>query len=156
VVVVLGILIAFQVEEWREERQEAEEIRASLLRLAEEITANIALCEWQIPNAAGRTRTMEHVFLVLDRGTLPDKDREMFERGLLGASSLPPFEMLTTAVDELISTGLLKEVSDQELRRLITTIYQMQNSAEASYQSRRESIRDLSYALLDAYLKEIL
>ena len=45
VVVVLGILIAFQVEEWREGRQEAEEIRASLLRLAEETTANIALCE---------------------------------------------------------------------------------------------------------------
>jgi hypothetical protein len=40
-VVVFGILIAFQVEEWREDRQRSRDLDAALIRLAEETAANL-------------------------------------------------------------------------------------------------------------------
>jgi hypothetical protein len=45
VVVVFGILIAFQVEELREDRQRSRDRDAALIRLAEETAANLQHCE---------------------------------------------------------------------------------------------------------------
>ena len=48
-IIVFGILIAFQVEEWRDERRNEQDMQASLQRLAEEIKQNLAICEARLP-----------------------------------------------------------------------------------------------------------
>ncbi|MBU2677591.1 MAG: hypothetical protein KJP16_10930, partial [Gammaproteobacteria bacterium] len=48
-VVVFGILIAFQVDEWREDRQRSRDVDAALIRMAEETAANLRHCELVVP-----------------------------------------------------------------------------------------------------------
>jgi hypothetical protein len=148
-VIVFGILIAFEVEEWRDAREEGEEIEASLQRLREETEQNLEVC--------GRRQTqhrmvaigVEQVFLSLRSGNLEDKDISRFETGLSRAAELPNYVLRTTVADEMISTGLLKELSDNELRQAIAALRSMQMYVSASYSNRRASVRELSRTLYD-------
>ena len=69
-VVVFGILIAFQVEEWREDRQRSRDLDAALIRLAEETAANIQNCEKVIPVLADHAQSVLAVVRVLPDGHL--------------------------------------------------------------------------------------
>ena len=121
-VVVLGILIAFQVEELRQERQETRDLEAALVRLSEETKENQQQCE-----RIGRlypfiTSSVQHVFMSLDAGEILNDDIRKFENGLKASKWLPAFPWSTTVPGELIATGLLKELEDSELRDLIAQV----------------------------------
>jgi len=76
-VVVFGILIAFQVEEWREGRQQSRDLDAALIRLAEETAANLRNCEKVIPVLADHGQSVLTVVRVLNDGHLRDADIEL-------------------------------------------------------------------------------
>ena len=121
-VVVFGILIAFQVEEWRERLAEERDLQAALVRLKEETTANLEICETQMPSLM-RVADATHVVLgSLLSNRLADEDVEQFDRGLimLGWNPRPPF--VSTVAEEMISTGLLKELEDEALRAEIAKL----------------------------------
>ena len=149
VVVVLGILIAFQVEEWRDNRSTQQELQASLSRLAEETNKNVDWCARFEPRFSRDAADAEIVFQSLKSGRLQSEDRVAFERGLAGASGLPPFRMRLSVIDEMISTGIVRQIDHEELRTLIAEIHSIQNFADSVYPSRREAIRDLTNGLFD-------
>lgn len=122
VVVVLGILIAFQVEEWREQLGEQRELRAALLRLKEETKANLTICETALPLAAQVASSAHVVVKSLSSGRLADGDIDQFEAGLvmMGFNPRPPF--VSTVADEMISTGLLKKLENEQLRTSIAAL----------------------------------
>lgn len=149
VVVVLGILIAFQVEEWRERRQSERQLEAALARLAEEAVSNLEYCDLWLPRRHHVGYGVEQVFISLSRGELRDDELERFELGLATVSMLPTFNLKLTVVDEMISTGLLKDVESESLRRAVADFHQTQKTADVSYASRRDSVREASHELRD-------
>lgn len=147
VAVAVGILIAFQVEEWRERRAADREIQASLSRLAEETRENLDICDfWGPVHESGATEA-ELVFRTLRAGHLDESNREQFERGLRSAATLPTFSIRTSVADEMIATGLLKRIADEELRSAIARLREMQRALDRPYPNRRQVIRDLSIEL---------
>jgi hypothetical protein len=143
-VIVLGILIAFQVEEWRDSRQQERDMRASLQRLVEETQANLGFCERILASQRRAAIGVEQAFLSLRTGILRDQDVELFEAGLRLAAQLPNYQLLTTVADEMISTGLLREINDGVLRQQVAKLVIMQRNVNVGYPSRRASVRDLS------------
>ena len=121
-VVVLGILIAFQVEEWRQSLAEQREIEAALVRLKDETKANLDFCELVTPYSQGLVRAAQTVLRSLQSGRLIQSDRSQFESGLVKISwlSMPPY--YSTVAEEMISTGLLKELDRADLRSNIARI----------------------------------
>ena len=148
-IIVFGILIAFQVEEWRDERRNEQDMQASLQRLAEEIKQNLAICEARLPVHRRVTRGVEQAFVSLRSGELRDQDLQAFEAGLRFAAALPNFTVLTSVADEMISTGMLREIDDHELRQAIPKIQAWQNISNLAYANRRTSVRDLTAVLYD-------
>ena len=108
VVVVLGILIAFQVEEWRQNAREQREINSALVRLKDETKVNLRFCEAAVPASVRQVRMTQVVMDSLQAGHLLESDRSQFEAGLvkLGWLAYPPYQ--STVAEEMISTGLLK------------------------------------------------
>jgi hypothetical protein len=122
VVVVLGILIALQVDEWRQRLVEQQEIDAALVRLADEVEENLRFCELVEPYSLLLVRASQVVLASLQSGRLRETDRSKFEEGLVKISwlSFPPY--FSTVAEEMISTGLLKELDRAELRSNIARI----------------------------------
>lgn len=131
-VVVVGILIAFQVEEWRQDVREQREIDAALVRLKDETKDNLRFCERSVPMSAMQARLVQVVLQSLQAGRLLESDRSQFESGLvkLGWVVSPPYQ--STVAEEMISTGLLKELDQADLRSIIARI---PGSVEASQRS---------------------
>jgi len=144
VVIIAGILVAFQVEEWRDSRQQDQDMTASLQRLVEETQANLGFCERILKGQRRAARGLEQTFLSLRTGVLRDQDVELFESGLRFAAQLPSWTLLTTVADEMISTGLLREIDDSDLRQLIARLVITQRNTDVGYLSRRASVRDFS------------
>ena len=80
-VVVFGILIAFQVDEWREDRQRNRDRDAALIRLAEETAANLRACELVVPVNAEHAQWVLAVVRALNAGHLSDASKESFDAG---------------------------------------------------------------------------
>lgn len=121
-VVVFGILIAFQVEEWREDRQRARDLDAASIRLAEETATNLETCELLIPVHADHARWVLEVVRVLNGGQLGDTDIASFEAGLIRVGYLTGTPYSQTVAEEMIATGLLKDLENRELRSLIAEL----------------------------------
>ena len=122
VVVVVGILIAFQVEEWRQELREQREIDAALVRLTDETRANLNFCEFVTPYSLRLVRAAQVVLNSLQSGRLLESEKSEFEAGLvkIGWLALPPY--YSTVAEEMIATGLLKELKQAELRSNIARL----------------------------------
>jgi hypothetical protein len=121
-VVVFGILIAFQVEEWREDRQRSRDLDAALTRLAEETAANLRICELVVPINADHARYVLAVVRVLNQGQLSDADIESFDAGLIRVGYVTGAPYSNTVADEMIATGLLKDLESVELRNRVAEL----------------------------------
>ena len=121
-VVVIGILIAFQVEEWREDRQRSRDRDAALIRLAEETAANLSVCETTVPMIADHARWVLAVVRALNDGHLSDASIESFDAGLIRVGYIQGAPYSVTVAEEMIATGLLKDLESAELRNRIAAL----------------------------------
>jgi hypothetical protein len=122
IVVVFGILIAFQVDEWREDRQRGRDRDAALIRLAEETAANLEDCDKVIPVLADHAQSVLAVVRVLNDGHLRDLDKESFEAGLIKVGYITGTPYSETVAEEMIATGLLKDLGNAELRNQVAEL----------------------------------
>jgi hypothetical protein len=140
-VVVFGILIAFQVEEWREDRQRNRDLDAALIRLAEETAANLNVCERVVPRFADHARWVLAVVRVLNEGHLGEADSESFDAGLVRAGYIQGAPYSVTVAEEMIATGLLKDLDDAELRNRIAELPVWVEDARGWLDDTRGSLR---------------
>ena len=134
IVVAVGILIAFQVEEWRDRLGEQREVDAALVRLAEETQINLDFCANGVDG--GIRRVASAALQVLDSlsdGALAEVNRDDFEWGLATIAFNPRPQFLSTVAEEMIYTGLLKNVDDQELRQRIAAMVSRKNLIDELY-----------------------
>ena len=114
-IVVVGILIAFRVDEWKEHRAERREVAESLSRLAAEFTANRQLCRQVGADVQASRDAVWHVYSSLQAKRILDADAELFERGLIDADFIPQILISTLAYREMAASGLLRSLDDAEL-----------------------------------------
>jgi hypothetical protein len=140
VVIIVGILIAFQVEEWREGLQQERELQASLMRLKEETEFNLEFCTRSIPNASRKADTALHILNVIQKGSLEPADVEQFNDGLTRLAGMykPPY--ISTAAEEMIATGLLKELEDSELRIRVAGLPGLVGRVSSDYSDQRQAL----------------
>ncbi len=120
-VVVLGILIAFQVDQWRDGLQVERDRHAVLLRLKEETQSNLRECERSVPFRAGLARKVQLILESLQSGNLREIEIGDFDYGLTHIGFLPRNPYLSTVAAEMIATGLLKELDNADLQTSITS-----------------------------------
>lgn len=149
-VVVLGILIAFQVEDWREDRQRSRDRDAALTRLAEETTANLRACELVVPLHADHARWTLTVVRALNDGHLSDVDIESFDAGLIRVGYVTGAPYSKTVAEEMIATGLLKDLENAELRNRIAELPVFIEGARSWSSDTRGSLRAAVAEVADA------
>ena len=140
-VVVFGILIAFQVEEWREDRQRSRDRDAALIRLAEETAANVRLCELVVPILADHAQWVLSVVRALNDGQLDDASIGSFDAGLIRVGYVTGAPYSETVAEEMIATGLLKDLEDADLRNRVAELPAWIDGARSWASDTRGSLR---------------
>lgn len=121
-IVVLGVFIGLQVDDWNQARHDRALEREYLQRIYADMQATIEQ-QANDSNAAqwneDRLRTQALIINDLRSGRLPEKDREEFDTGLLLFGYVGGVSVRWSTVEELQSTGSMAVIRDSALRDLI-------------------------------------
>jgi hypothetical protein len=93
-----------------------------LIRLAEETAANQRDCELLVPIHADHARWVLAVVRALNDGHLSDANIESFDAGLIRVGYVTGAPYSETVAEEMIATGLLKDLENAELRNRVAAL----------------------------------
>ena len=143
-IVVVGIYIGLQVDDWNRARQERALEQVYLERLLEDMTGTIADFNANLHWDKDRLTTQQLVLDSLRAGELAPEDEASFETGIAYAGLHNPIQRRWGTVEELKSTGNIALIRDLELRSAISlsesyyerSLYLIRNSAAQISQRR--------------------
>lgn len=122
VILVVGVFIGLQVNEWNETRRDRAREYEYLVRIHADLHATLersgpasSAAEWNVRRLASQAIVLE----ALRTGSLASADREAFDEGLLLFGFVGSIDVRWSAVEELKSTGSMALVRDTALRDMI-------------------------------------
>ena len=120
-IVVFGVFIGLQVNNWNADREARSGERRYLERLRDDVAASIEQNEWRL---AFMQRQDLYSTLALERlesCIIPPEDRDAFANALYHVGkSLPPV-LIRGVINELNATGNFQIIQNEQLREAITT-----------------------------------
>jgi hypothetical protein len=146
-VVVVGIFLGLQIDDWNERRKENSLERGYIERLEAEVDANIAVYQTAIQRAEKKDRLYRDYFDYLHDPAVasPGKSELLAVLCRVGIQSRLRFD--NTVYDELVSTGRLDIIGYIELTRSLKTYWTVQVSrAQGTAQVapiNRQTFRDI-------------
>jgi hypothetical protein len=118
ILVMIGILLALQVNNWNTERIQRSESRELSKRLLQETNQNIELLKLEVENQNQGLNSLLH-FLKMTGNNYKEKSTEKTDSLLYRIISSPRFLLNTSVLEEAISTGSLAIIKSDSLRNLI-------------------------------------
>ena len=140
-VVTLGVLLAFQIDQWAQDRRQAREERQFLDRMWSETADAIEETEW-IMTLYGRFRqeAIDGYRALQD----PDRLARLTGKPNIGCRGavMPGLGYNTTSFQELSASGRLNTISDPHVRASLRAVVAAQADAEANRQQSLDFARE--------------
>ena len=122
-IVVLGIFVGLQANNWNESRLERQQEQESLARLLREAENSVAFIDRQI-NMFASVIDSQHVLLqILTSQDEAPAQTEIAERGYRSLTYYPAMAPARAAYDELTSTGGIQLIRSQAVREAVALYY---------------------------------
>lgn len=121
VLVVVGVLLAFQINEWASEREARSQQLAATERLLSEAEETVVYFK---KAAAQRKVLIDDLSYALDhlqKGSWPDADQARMRSGLTRSVYLAAASPPSSVYDDLVASGMLGKIGDPSLRSAIGT-----------------------------------
>lgn len=134
--VVLGILIAFQINQWSTDRQTSRERDAASERLLAEAEQNVAYIRLGITLQKRSIEDLNYALGAVQAGKWRTADRQRMVRGLQSVRAALPLSPPSAVYDDLIASGIFGQIGDLRLRSAIARY-------RATLQFHREIINDI-------------
>ncbi len=120
IVVIVGIFLGLQVQEWNEQRQEIGRESEYLERLLLDIDSSISRTLFGQDLLNRQVSYADTMLKSLESCELSDEDAEIFANGLYLLGKYDPPLMVRGAIDDLLATGNFKVIQNRELREKLT------------------------------------
>ena len=140
VIVIAGVVIGFQVTEWRGEQSDREMETYYLERLHADLVGTL---EDYFANAQWDETQLEAEDLALNalRSCTPaDTERDIFIRGLAFAGNINPVPLRWETADELVATGNISLIRDLELRERLARANGLNQRGRSIIEGARQDI----------------
>jgi hypothetical protein len=151
VLVVIGILIALQINNWNEDRKLRIEFRQSMLALASEIRNDTLMLQRVITSLEKQERASLLLLPILESEDHLVTDSIAFTDAFMNMSTIALLDVNTENWDELKKSGRLKDYADPVLMASLQEYYNSYLTRAKNYGGERESrleMRALKYELL--------
>jgi hypothetical protein len=151
VLVVIGILIALSLNNWKEDLDNRGEEMRILSGLKQEFEVNLAEVS---RNIKLNTSTVESSGDLIDliRTENPFENYRYVDSLLYVVYMFGSFDAQTGLVDEVISSGKLSIIKDSGLRNRLTSVSGLINNAEEDYEIRADYYMDQIIPYLSKYI----
>jgi len=151
VMIIVGVFIAFQVDQWNEDRKTA----AVEVLWLEAVRADL---EQSLPFLRGRTgfegqiiRSLDEVLRALETGEVKPRKRVDFERGLRLRFVTPtPFQLIGT-IQQLNADGQMNEIQNSILRRKLIALVGYAAAYDKNVSGIEDSFRKATYHSAEFY-----
>lgn len=117
--VVIGILIAFQINEWSNDRQANDERDAATIRLLAEAEQNVAYVRLGLSSQKKSFGELTYTLGAVQADQWRTADRQKMLSGLQSARAWVPLEPPSAVYDDLVASGSLGKIGDVGLRSAI-------------------------------------
>ncbi|MBI1191879.1 MAG: hypothetical protein GC205_01705 [Bacteroidetes bacterium] len=135
ILVVIGILIALQINNWNEKRKQGKQELAYLGRLLIENEQDLVTFQQSIQDLTKGNKTIEEMATVLNHKNYSDSVvLEKVEKYLIYGCHYPFFNPSTSTFDDLSSTGNMGVINDVDLRDVIVKHYANYDYIKANFQ----------------------
>ena len=144
---VAGILIALQINNWNEERIEQKQIGEYALSLAGDLKRDIEMLapiDEQISHRIARSREFARYMQGKSLSEISNIDLYAFTR----SPSYRPFGWNRTALEQLKSAGALRQIKNQELVRKISEYDALTRHLDQDYSNDENHIREATGVLM--------
>lgn len=148
VLVVLGILIALQINNWNEERIEHNQIREYAMSLTGDLQRDLQMLgpvSGQIQDLIDRSRAMADYMQGRTLDEIGNIDMYIYTR----SPSYRPFEWNRAALEQLKSSGALRQIKDQVLVRKISEYDALTRHLDQDYTNDENNIREAVSVMLE-------
>ena len=123
IVVVVGIFLGLQVNDWNEARKESVRERANLERILGDLDEMIAAHKLYEERSKLTLESLGVMFEALRTCELRPEDVPLFERALIRHQSLPRLTVARSGYDEMVASGALTRIDDAELKNQLSELY---------------------------------
>lgn len=145
--VVAGILIALQINNWNEERIEQKQISEYALALADDLQKDFEMLEPvanQIDNLRDRSDRLADYITSRPLAEMSNIDLYLLTR----SPSYRPFEWNRAALDQLKASGALRNMKNQELVKKISEYDALTRHLDQDYTNDENNIRQATNTML--------
>lgn len=146
-IVVVGIFLGLQVDDWNEARKDAKLEQRFLERLLSDTRYNIVRLERRRERAERKLTSLRTVIALLEANTSEKIAAEDMSNAFCSWHTITPAQYRSTTYDELVSTGRINIISDLALRLRM----QMARALRERYQSVRFDLWDVHRTLAESF-----
>ncbi len=146
--VVLGILIALQINNWNEERVEQKQIREYALSLIGDLQRDeekLGPVSGQIQHLVDRSKALAAYMQGKTLEEISNIDLFIYTK----SPSYRPFEWNRAALEQLKSSGALRQIKDQRLVRKISEYDALTRHLDQDYTNDENNIREAVSVILE-------
>lgn len=140
VLVVVGVLLAFQINEYANGREAANEREAATERLLSEAEETVAYMRQTVSVQEGLVADLNFALSKVHAGSWRPEDEKRIVAGLSRARSAPPLAPPSSVYDDLVASGAFGQIGDPEMR---STIANYRSALLYSAQVREKLTRDM-------------
>lgn len=138
VLVVIGILIALQVNNWNEKRKLAIKVEDNLVSLTQELLTNKEVLKMNVSRVKDQIRIGLNIIDTLNNNSIPEENRNTYLLDRVGnMGPLRLRQLTTTTLDEITNSGNYSNIVSSDLKNKLLD-YQAQLTNVASTMERFE------------------
>ena len=125
VIIVIGILIAVQVDNWMTRSRNIESVQNYLVRVSTDIEGDLEIFASEIRWMAQRQQKADQLLDLIENGEKPPADSVLAEMIDLVRAGPKNRDLLRSTYLDLLNTGAFELMADEELRRAIIGYYEI-------------------------------
>ena len=118
--VVAGVLLAFNINEWAADRSARSDQKAATARLLEESEQDVAYFRHGVRQHEKTVRQLSYTLVSLQNGTWPHADKSQMRSGLTASLYLDSPSPPSSVYEDIVATGMLGRIGDPPLRAAIS------------------------------------
>jgi hypothetical protein len=120
ILVVVGVLLAFQINEWATERQAGAERQATTERLLYETEDDVAYFRSMVEAHQESVRDLSYALDQMQTDTWREANRAQMQSGLTASVYLDAPSPPSSVYDDIVASGMLGKIGDPRLRSAIS------------------------------------
>lgn len=149
--IIVGVFIAFQVDQWNDERKEARDQYLWLEAVREDLGQSVPFIQGRIAYEGQMISALDEVLRALKSGEVPAAKRAAFERGLQQRFITPsPFQLIGT-IQQLNVSGQMNDIRDPNLRQRLIGLVGYAAAYDKNISGIEDSFRRATYHSAEFY-----